>query len=201
MLARFRPQQQQQRAKSVSVDHTGSSAFVPVADRLRLATAAAAEERRRLFQTHAQRRRWKDHGEPERISESRGSSFQVSYQHRGWEKICPALPESCLGLAKLGDDPCTANNFIHRLLKDEDSAATNAKDVNDADDEDFGECEEVFHDPLCEEEVSIITFHSSFAVLTSDPYVYAPGCRRVADRALPALLPQEDRREQRRQRR
>ena len=75
MFARFRPQQQQQRAKSVSVDHTGSSAFVPVTDRLRLATAAA-EERRRLFQT---RRRRKDHSEPERISESRGSSFQVGY--------------------------------------------------------------------------------------------------------------------------
>ena len=94
--------------------------------------------------------------------------------------------------------------YVHRLMKDEDAAATNAKDVNDAtddDEEDFGECDEVFHDPLCEEEVSIITFHSSFAVLTSDPYVYAPGCRRVADRALPDLLPQEDRREQRRQRR
>ena len=90
MLSRFRPQTQQHRAKSVSVDHTGSSAFVPVADRLRLATAAAAaaaEERRRLFQ--AQRRRWKDLGEPERISESRGSSFQVSYIPT------PGLRENC----------------------------------------------------------------------------------------------------------
>ena len=37
-------------------------------------------------------------------------------------------------------------------MKDEDAAAaTNAKDVND--DEDFVECDEVFHDNLCEEEV------------------------------------------------
>ena len=90
MFARFRPQQQQQqRAKSVSVDHTGSSAFVPVTDRLRLATAAA-EERRRLFQT---RRRRKDHSEPERISESRGSSFQVGYhEHQGCHEFVPVLP-------------------------------------------------------------------------------------------------------------
>ena len=59
--------------------------------------------------------------------------------------------------------------FRRVLLQEEDTAASNSKDVNDHgddDDEDFGECDEVFHDPLCEEEVSsIITIHTSFAVM------------------------------------
>ena len=150
LLSRFRPQQlQQQRAKSVSVDHTGSSAFVPVADRLRLATAAAAaaaEERRRLFRTQTRRRK-REHGEPERISESRGSSFQVSATNTG---VARKLFLLSLNLARvLQNLYCKVS--LYRSLKDEDAAATFAKDVND--DEDFGECDEVFHDNLCEEEV------------------------------------------------
>ena len=87
----------------------------------------------------------------------------------------------------------TVLTFYH-VFKDEVAAATNAKDSNDrdVDDEDFGECDEVFHDPLCEEEVSI-TVNISSAVKMSDP-PYIQGCWRVADRALRAVLPQEDRR-------